>query len=412
LKILVVHNHYQQPGGEDTTVTQETALLRDAGHSVIVYRRSNQEVSAFNLLQKAKLPLRMIWASDSYRDLRDLIWREKPDIAHFHNTHFMISPAAYYACHDAGVPVVQTIQNYRLFCPAATFFRDGQVCEDCLGKTPPLPGVIHRCYRGSRVQTALVAATLTFHRWRRTWLDNVARYIVPTDFVCQKLIEGGFPAEKITMKPNFVYPNPGCGDGDGDYVLFVGRLSPEKGIDTLLTAWERLAEKSPLKLKIVGDGPLSTKVAEAARKLPDIEWLRQQPKDRVLELMQEANVLIFPSIWYEAFPLVIVEAFATGLPVIASKIGSMVALIDSGRTGLHFIPGDSDDLAAKIEWLSTHPAEREVMRRAARAEFEAKYTAARNYDLLLSIYESVVNGPSPAPVRPGGSPSPGQNVDR
>jgi glycosyltransferase involved in cell wall biosynthesis len=195
-------------------------------------------------------------------------------------------------------------------------------------------------------------------------------------------------------------------------VLFVGRLSPEKGIDTLLTAWERLAEKSPLKLKIVGDGPLSAKVAEAARKLPDIEWLRQQPKDRVLELMQEANVLIFPSIWYEAFPLVIVEAFATGLPVIASKTGSMVALIDSGRTGLHFIPGDSDDLAAKIEWLSTHPAEREVLRRAARAEFEAKYTAARNYDLLLSIYESVVNGPSPAPVRPGGSPSPAQNADR
>jgi glycosyltransferase involved in cell wall biosynthesis len=391
LKILVIHNQYQQAGGEDTTVAQETALLRDAGHRIIEYRRSNQEISAFNAVQKATLPLRMIWAGDSYRDLRSLIRREKPDIAHFHNAHFMISPAAYYACHEARVPVVQTIQNYRLFCPAATFFRDGHVCEDCLGKMPPLPGVIHGCYRGSRAQTAMVAAMLTFHRWRRTWLDRVDRYIAPTDFVRQKLIEGGLPAKKITVKPNFVYPDPGCGDGSGDYVLFVGRLSPEKGIVTLLAAQERLAGKSPLKLKIVGDGPLSAKVADAARKLPNLEWLGQQPKDRVLELMKTAQALVFPSIWYEAFPLVIVEAFAVGLPVIASKIGSMAALVDHERTGLHFSPGDADDLAAKIEWIATHTAEREFMHREARAEFESKYTAVRNYELVMSIYESAIN---------------------
>lgn len=388
MKILVVHNHYQQPGGEDTTVEQESALLRDAGHIIIEYRRSNQEVSAFNPLQKATLPLRAIWASDSYRDLRDLLRREKPDIAHFHNMHFMISPAAYYACHDAGVPVVQTIQNYRLFCPAATFFRDGHVCEDCLGKTPPLPGVIHRCYRGSRAQTAMVAATLTFHRWRRTWLDRVDRYIAPTAFVQEKLIEGGLPAEKIVVKPNFVYPDPGCGDGGGDYVLYVGRLSPEKGIETLLTAWERLAQKIPFTLKIVGDGPLAAQVADSTQRTAGIEWLGQQPKDRVLALMKEAQALLFPSIWYEAFPLVIVEAFATGLPVIASNMGSMAALVDPGRTGLHLTPGDADDLAAKIEWIAAHPAESAAIRRQARAEFEAKYTAARNYELLIEIYES------------------------
>jgi glycosyltransferase involved in cell wall biosynthesis len=269
MKILVVHNHYQQPGGEDTTVEQEAVLLRDAGHQVIVYRRSNHEVDSFNVFNKLTLPARFIWASDAVQDLRRLIQQEKPDIAHFHNTHFMISPAAYSACSEMCIPVVQTLQNYRLFCPNALFFRDGHICEDCVGKTLAWPGIVHACYRGSRLQSAMVASTIAVHRWFKTWTDKVAVYVAPTGFVRQKFIQGGLPADKIAVKPNFVYPDPGCEPSPGDGALFVGRLSPEKGLRALLAAWEQLAGK--VSLKIVGDGPLESEVASAARRLPGVQ---------------------------------------------------------------------------------------------------------------------------------------------
>ena len=384
MKILVAHNHYQQPGGEDTTVEQEAVLLRDAGHQVIVYRRSNHEVDSFNVLNKLTLPARFIWAGDAVQDLRRLIQQEKPDIAHFHNTHFMISPAAYSACSEMCIPVVQTLQNYRLFCPNALFFRDGHICEDCIGKTLAWPGIVHACYRTSRLQSAMVASTITVHRWFNTWTDKIAVYVAPTEFARQKFIQGGLPADKIAVKPNFVYPDPGCEPSRGDGALFVGRLSPEKGLRALLAAWEQLAGKVPL--KIVGDGPLVTEVASAARRLPGVEWLGHLPKDRVLALMKKASVLIFPSTWYEAFPLVVVEAYATGLPVIASDVGSLSSLIVPGRTGLHFRPDDPADLVDKVAWLLSHPMELARMRREARSEFETKYTAENNYRALMEIY--------------------------
>jgi glycosyltransferase involved in cell wall biosynthesis len=386
MKILVVHNHYRQPGGEDTTVEQEIALLRDAGHQVVTYHRSNCEADSFSALKKLTLPARFVRAGDAVRDLHRLIQQERPDIAHFHNTHFMISPAAYAACCDMGVPVVQTLQNYRLFCPNALFFRDGRICEDCIGKMLAWPGIVHACYRASRAQSAMVAATMAVHRWLHTWRDRIAIYVAPTAFVRQKLVQGGLSADKIAVKPNFVYPDPGSAPSPGDGALFVGRLSPEKGVRTLLAAWERLAGKIPL--KIVGDGPQETKVASAAQRLSGVEWLGRQPMDRVLALMKNASILIFPSTWYEVFPLVIVEAYATGLPVIASDIGSMSSLIAPNRTGLHFRPGDPADLADKVARLLSNPAELARMRREARAEFEASYTAEQNYRLLMDIYEA------------------------
>jgi glycosyltransferase involved in cell wall biosynthesis len=385
MKVLVVHNHYQQPGGEDTTVEQESALLRDAGHEVVAYRRSNHEITSFSALKKLTLPARFIWAGDAVRDLRRLIQQEKPDMAHFHNTHFMISPAAYSVCSEMHIPVVQTLQNYRLLCPNALFFRDGHSCEDCIGKTLAWPGIVHACYRRSRLQSAMVASTMTVHRWLNTWTDKIAVYVAPTGFARQKLIQGGLPADKIAVKPNFVYPDPGVESAPGGGALFVGRLAPEKGVHTLLAAWERLTGKVPL--KIVGDGPLEMEVASAARRLPGVEWLGSQPKDRILALMKKAVILIFPSVWYEAFPLVIVEAYATGLPVIASDVGSLSGLIVPAHTGLHFRPGDPADLADKAAWLFSHPAELARMRQEARAEFEAKYTAERNYRMLMEIYE-------------------------
>jgi glycosyltransferase involved in cell wall biosynthesis len=232
----------------------------------------------------------------------------------------------------------------------------------------------------------MVAAMLTAHRALRTWTRRVDMYIALTEFAREKLIQGGLPKEKIAVKPHFVEPDPGMGEGGGGYALFVGRLSPEKGSDTLLSAWERLGGKPSL--KIVGDGPLAPQAAEAARRFPGVQWLGQQPLDEVYRLMGEAAFLVFPSEVYETFGRVAIEAFAKGTPVIASKIGAIAELVEHGRTGLHFRPGDPKDLAARVQWASRHPAELEHMRKAARGEFEVKYTAGQNYELLMEIYRT------------------------
>jgi len=213
-------------------------------------------------------------------------------------------------------------------------------------------------------------------------------YLAPTKFVQEKYIEGGLPAESIMVKPNFVNPDPGMGEGSGGYGLFVGRLSHEKGVKTLLDSWERLGSKVPV--NIVGDGPLAGEVSEAAKRLTGVEWLGQQPKQQILALMKEARFLVLPSTWYEVFPLVIAEAYATGLPVIASNMGGMSSLIDHGRTGLHFRPGDAENLAEQVEWALAHPTQLERMRCEARSEYETKYTAERNYWRLMEIYEKAI----------------------
>ena len=215
-------------------------------------------------------------------------------------------------------------------------------------------------------------------------------YIGLTEFARQKFVQGNLPEEKVVVKHNFLHPDPGVGEGDGDYVLFVGRLSKEKGLDTLLDAWERHRVRMPL--KIVGDGPLASQAAQAAGRVPVVEWLGRRSKEQVLKLMKEAKALIFPSVWYEGFPMVLAEAYAVGLPVIASDLGSMSSLVDHGRTGLRFRPGDSQHLATQVEWMSTHPTGLQRMRRETRAEFENKYTAERNYESLMSIYRTVIDG--------------------
>ncbi len=382
MKVLLVHNYYQQPGGEDQVFETEAALLEAHGHSVARYTVHNDQVAEMNPLSLVETTL---WNKAVYRELRDLICRQRPQVAHFHNTFPLISPAAYHAAKAEGVPVVQTLHNYRLLCPNGVFFRDGHVCEDCLGKSVPWPGVVHACYRGSRAGTGLVAAMLTLQRVLKSSTEAVHIYIALSEFAREKFIQGGLSAEKIVVKPNFVHPDPGMGEGLGGYALFVGRLSPEKGIGTLLAAWDRLGRKVPL--KIVGDGPLALQADKVARRVPGVEWLGRLPKTQVLALMKDAHVLIFPSLWYEGFPMVLAEACAVGLPVVASELGSMSSLIDPGRTGLHFHPGNPEDLAAQVEWTLTHPAELTQMRREARAEFEAKYTAEQNYQMLMEIYE-------------------------
>lgn len=388
MKLLIVHNYYQQAGGEEQVFTTEASLLEAQGHQVVRYTVHNDEVGNINPITLAGAT---VWNTDSYRKLRQLMRQEKPKVVHFHNYFPLISPAAYYAARAEGVPIVQTLHNYRLLCPNVFFFRDGQVCEDCLGKIVPWPGVLHACYRGSRAATGAVAAMLTVHRVLQTWTEAVDLYIALTQFARQKFIQAGLPAEKIVVKPNFVYPDPGIGEGRGGYALFVGRLSPEKGIGTLLKAWEKLRGKVPL--KIVGDGPLAPQETNAVEPVPGVEWLGRKSSKEVYELMGNANMLIFPSEWYETFGRVAIEAFAKGTPVIAANIGAIAELVESGRTGLNFHPGDPEDLAAKVDWALTHPKELAWMRQQARAEFEAKYTAKQNYQMLMEIYERIYCAP-------------------
>src|SRR5918992_2255733 len=382
MKVLAVHNRYQQPGGEDQVFLAETALLESYGHSVVRYSTHNDRVAAMNRLALAGNTL---WNSSTYQELRTLIRQERPQVAHFHNTFPLVSPAGYYAARAEEVPVVQTLHNYRLLCPNALFFRDGGVCEDCLGKAVPWPGIVHKCYRGSRMASGVVATMLTAHRVLRTWTEMVDVYVALTEFARRKFVEGGLPAESTVVKPNFVYPDPGPGEGRGGYALFVGRLSPEKGVGTLLAAWERLKEQIPL--KVVGDGPLAESVVEAASRYPHIEYLGYRSPEEVHALMKEASMLVFPSEWYEGFSRVMAEAFATATPIIAAEIGAAAELVEHGHTGLRFRPGDPEDLAAQVGWFFSHPEEHAWMRRAVRAEYEAKYTAQRNYQMLLEIYE-------------------------
>jgi glycosyltransferase involved in cell wall biosynthesis len=389
VKVLIVHNSYQQPGGEDVVAGREAALLRQAGHEVMEYRRSNHELRALSPWGKLTFPKQVIWAGESVRDLRALIHREKPQIAHFHNTFLMISPSAYQVCQEMSIPVVQTLHNYRFLCPRADFFRNGHICEECLGKTPPWPGVVYGCYRGSRAQTAVVATMLTVHRWLKTWDEQVDAYIALTEFARQKFIQGGLPAEKILLKPNFVDPDPGLRVGIGDYALFVGRFSPEEKVLTLLKAWQKI---EGIRLKLVGGEAHELRIRQFPGEfaLEKVEFLGRRTRDQVFALMKEARLLIFPSEWYEAFPLVLAEAFACGVPVVATRLGAMAEIVEEGRTGLFFTPGDSDDLSAKVQWAFAHPQEMAQMGRRARQEFEAKYTGERNREGLLNIYRIAI----------------------
>jgi len=385
MKILMVHNRYQQHGGEDESVVAETALLKSQGHQVIELVEDNDRIRDLSL---PKIALGTVWSHESYRRTRRLVRERRPDVAHVQNFFPLISPSVHHAVRAEGVPVVQTLRNYRLLCSNGLFFRDGRVCEDCMGKTPPWPGILHACYRDSRAATAPVVGMLTAHRALKTWATKVDVYIALTEFARQKFVEGGIPKERIVVKPNFVYPDPGPDEGGGGYALFVGRLSPEKGVETMLRAWELLNGKIPL--KIIGDGPLAGQVSQAAGKLPRIEWLGRRPVSEVYDLMGRAEVLIFPSEWYETFGRVAAEAFAKGTPVVAAEIGAIAELVEHGRTGLLFRPGDPGDLAARVEWISTPREEREKMRHDARAEFEKKYTAEENYRRLMGVYENAI----------------------
>lgn len=382
MNVLLCHNYYQQPGGEDRVFADETWLLRSHGHRVVQFTEHNDRIKQMGRWEVAR---RTIWSSTSVTALRALIRQERPDVVHCANTFPLLSPAVAHAARAEGVAIVQSLHNYRLVCPNAFLLRQGRVCEACLGKRVAWPGVLNKCYRNDRAASAVVATMLAVHRAARTWSHVVSQYVAQTEFARRKFIEGGLPASRIAVKPNFVHPDPGPGSGEGGYVVCVGRLSDEKGLGTLLDAWQQVSPGR--QLVVVGEGPLGPQVQAAARHNDAIRWLGGRAPEEVAAIIGDAACLVQPSIWYESCPKTVLEAFLRGTPVIASRLGSLAELVEDGRTGLHFEPGNAEDLAATVERALDDAGSLASMRRAAREEYERKYAADGNYERLMQIYE-------------------------
>lgn len=382
MKILQVHNFYQRPGGEDVVLYNEGELLRDNGHCVRQLTVSNAILnhpltSIFTAAHAA-----YSWAGRNM--VAKALQEVQPDVVHVHNFFPVLTPSIYDACHAASVPVVQTLHNYRILCAAAHLYRNGTPCETCLSASP-YQAVLHRCYRNSRL--ASLARMIDFHRRKDTWNRLVDCFIALTNFGKSRFCAGGIRPEKVAVKPNFV-PDPGeppeyCGRRTS--FLYVGRLSPEKGVATLLAAWRNV----DLPLHVIGDGPMRRNVQEVAG--DRIAFLGQRPAPEVRQAMRSAACLIMPSEWYEGFPVVIAEAYANGLPVIASRLGAMKEVVGDGVTGLHFNPGDAEDLAEKVQWAASHPEEMRAMGRRARQTYEQYYTPQKNYAQLMHVYQRVID---------------------
>lgn len=384
MRVLLAHNSYQQSGGEDAVVANERALLAGAGCDVDLLHIHNDEISSF--WHKLSTTIHLTGSARGKQLMARAIERFRPDVVHVHNFFPLLTASVYDACRDAGVPVVQTLHNYRLTCAGAMLFRDGGPCEDCVHGSP-YQAVLHGCYRGSRAGSLAVARMIEVHRRNNTWNERVDRFIALTRFAKGRYVAAGIEPARIAVKPNFV-PDPGRmlpgAHPPRSGALFVARLAPEKGLDTLLKTWQGLS----LPLTIIGDGPL--KEVAVAGSGGSITYLGKQTALEVQAAMRRAAFLVMPSESYETFGMVSVEAFANGLPVIASRLGAMAEIIEDGRTGLLFTPGDAADLAAKVTAAAAQPDLLRALGQEARACYEARYTPQVNLRSLMAIYDNVL----------------------
>ncbi len=387
MRVLLAHNYYLQRGGEDVVFEGERDLLRENGHTTVEFVQHNSAISERN---RSVTALSAVWSPRAKRELSDVLRSNACDVAHFHNTFPLFSPSVYSACNDAGVPVVQTLHNYRWLCPAATLYRDEGVCEKCLGTTLTYPSVVYSCYHHSRAESLVVAGMVSLHRMARTLHHRVTRFIAPTDFLRKKFTENGFPEAKFVVTPYSAQTDPGERTSEGDYVLFLGRLSEEKGIRTLLEGWKSLDGQIPL--RIAGDGPLTSEVERYIETHPGrpVFHLGFRPHAEAILLLKKSRFLIFVSGCYEVLPNVLVEALACGVPVIVPSHGAPKEMIRDRIHGIHFEPGNATDLAQKVRWAYEHQAEMRQMGRNCRKEYERKYTAAKNYRDLLEIYREAI----------------------
>ncbi|MFL5770803.1 MAG: glycosyltransferase family 4 protein [Chloroflexota bacterium] len=382
--VLLVHERYRQRAGEDAVFDAELELLRDMGHPVEALVVDNEGIrDERTIRQQIRLGLETVWSARAARRVARQLSERPADVVHVHNTFPLLSPSIYGAARSSGAAVIQTIHNYRPICPAATLFRDGRPCEDCVGRAVAWPSVVHGCYRDSRVQTLPIATMLATQRLTRQW-RKIDVFIALTEFAASKLAEGGLPTDRIQVKANFVTPDPGPRSGRGDGFLFVGRLAPEKGIGTIIDAAPLLG--AGIVVRVVGDGPEEDRLRAAATAHAALQPMGRLDRSAVLSELAACRALVFPSLWYEGLPMTLLEAFAVGVPVIAARIGAASALVEDGVTGLTFEPGDHAGMAAQLAWAQAHPDEMAAFGHAGRKRFEARYTADASHRRLLEIY--------------------------
>ncbi|MFN2588114.1 MAG: glycosyltransferase [Actinomycetota bacterium] len=388
IRVLLVHNRYRRRAGEDRSFEAERDLLgADERVALTQHVVDSREIDDYGPLQKAAVPFRMTWSRRSAAAIDRILADSPAEIVHFHNTFPLISPAAYAACRRRGAVVVQTVRNFRQFCANGLFFRDGHVCEDCVGRVPQWPGVVHRCYHSSAAQSASVVAMQTVHSVRGTWRDGVDVYVVPTEFLGHKLASLRLDRDRIVVKPDVVATTAARGVGPRYHAAFVGRLTYEKGIFTLLSAWRRLTE---IPLVIVGAGEEGPRVrAEIERGgLADrVTLLGETSHGAALDVIRSARFVVVPSLSYETFGRIAVEAYACGTPVLASRIGALAETVVEGETGLLVAPGDERELeaAARRLWDDDTAA----LTRRARAHYDAVYDPPIVHEQLVALYREI-----------------------
>jgi glycosyltransferase involved in cell wall biosynthesis len=383
MRILSIHNEYLIRGGEEESRQAEVSVLKQYGNEVSSYVENNTKVSS---LSKIGVGLRTLWSKESYSIVKDILKAQHHDVIHVQNFFPLVSPSVYYAAHAEGVPVVQAVRNYRFLCANSFLYRDGKVCELCLKKTVKVDAVQHKCYRKNRAASTTAASMHLLHSLLPTW-NRIDKFVAVSEFVKQKMIEGGFAEEKITVKPNFVYPDPGVSLEKEDYIVYVGRLEAEKGIQHLLEAIKIM--KSPVKLKIVGEGTLKSDVLSQIQGT-NIEYLGKKTLLETYDIIGKAKALVIPSLWHEPFGRVVVEAYAKGTSVIGSRMGGIPELIEDGVTGYTFEAGNKYDLASQIERIYEDEPLTAKMGLSARQVYLDKYTPESNYNMMLDIYTSVM----------------------
>ncbi|GAB1508222.1 glycosyltransferase [Actinophytocola sp. KF-1] len=388
MRVLVVHNRYrsEQPSGEDNVVDQEVALLREGGHHVDRFERRSDDIADMSLARKALVPLRVPWNPAARSALAERLRRERPDVVHVHNTFPLLSPAVLDACHSEGVPVVATLHNYLQVCPSGTLYRDGATCTACVGKLP-LPALRHGCYRGSTVATVPLVVNLLANR--RRWWSTVSRFLCISDAQRRTLIANGMPADLLTVKYNFVEDTPLRRTGPGDHLLYLGRLTEEKGVRLLMAAWDRVTRAGGLgvPLVIAGAGPLADEVKEWTRSRTDVRFAGLQDKASSRALISRSVAVVVPSQWLETFGLVVVEAMAAGVPAVVAGHSSLAELVDDGVTGLTHTPGDAASLAAALGQIMRTPSS---LGQAARARYDREFTPSVGLANLVAQYRRVI----------------------
>jgi glycosyltransferase involved in cell wall biosynthesis len=400
----MVHNRYRIRGGEDESTDAERDLLRRHGHQVDMFEAHNDDIVDDRPLGVAA---GTIWSRRAAAALGHKLRGGNYDLVHVQNFFPLLSPAVHYTAKRHGLPVVQSLRNYRLLCVNGMFFRDGRPCEKCADKVVPWAGVRHGCYRDSRTASAAVAAMVGTHNLLRTWHRKVDLFLALSKFTRAKFVAAGIPPERIAVKPNFLPDALEPGTGQGGFALYVGRLSPEKGIATMLEAWRQLP--GDLELRIVGEGSLEPLIRRRAAEDPRIRLLGVRPHDEVLAMMRDAAMLLFPSEWYETFGRVAIEAYAVGTPENASDLGAVAEIVEPEITGLHHKAGDPHDLARKVHDLLRDPQRLARLRQTARAAFEARYSAERNIELMTGLYRRAIAHHQGVMAHPAIAVQPGAN---